>query len=63
MDIEKKLSLITIAAIKDLYGQPLEKVVFEKTNLDYVGDFTLVVFSLLKISKKKPEETAVEIGI
>ena len=62
MDIEKKLSLITIAAIKYLYGQPLEKVVFEKTNLDYVGDFTLVVFSLLKISKKKPEETAVEIG-
>ena len=34
----------------------------QKTRKDFSGDFTLVVFPLLKISKKSPEETGVEIG-
>ncbi len=62
MDIEKKLSEKTIEALQSLYGSTFEKVVFEKTNPDFEGDLTLVVFNFLKISKKKPEVTANEIG-
>jgi arginyl-tRNA synthetase len=62
MNIENKLSEKTIEALQSLYGATVEKVAFEKTNPDFVGDLTLVVFNFLKISKKKPEETATEIG-
>src|ERR1035437_4551218 len=62
MNIEKKLSEKTIEALQSLYGATIEKAVFEKTNPDFVGDFTLVVFNFLKISKKKPEDTADDIG-
>ena len=62
MNIEKKLAEKTIEALKSLYGAVLEKIVFEKTNPDFQGDLTLVVFNFLKISKKKPEDTATEIG-
>ncbi|MDO9186061.1 MAG: arginine--tRNA ligase [Bacteroidia bacterium] len=62
MNIEKKLSEKTIEALQSLYGAAIEKIVFEKTNPDFEGDLTLVVFNFLKISKKKPEETATEIG-
>jgi arginyl-tRNA synthetase len=62
MNIEKKLSEKTIEALHSLYGATLENVTFEKTNPDFIGDLTLVVFNFLKISKKRPEETATEIG-
>ncbi len=62
MNIEKILSDKTKEAFKVLYGQTIDEVSFEKTNPDFIGDFTLVVFNFLKISKKKPEETAFEIG-
>jgi arginyl-tRNA synthetase len=62
MNIEKKLSEKTIEAIQKLYGATIEKIAFEKTNSDFAGDLTLVVFPFLKISKKKPEDTATEIG-
>ena len=62
MNIEEILQVKTIEAIKTLYGGTLDKVVFEKTNPDFKGDFTLVVFNFLKLSKKKPEVTAEEIG-
>jgi arginyl-tRNA synthetase len=62
MNIEKQLSEKTKEALKVLYGADIDKVAFEKTNTDFVGDFTLVVFNFLKISKKKPEDTANEIG-
>jgi arginyl-tRNA synthetase len=62
MNIEKKLSVKTIEAIHKLYGTTIENVTFEKTNSDFSGDLTLVVFPFLKISKKKPEDTATEIG-
>ena len=62
MNIEKKLSEKTIEALKSLYGAIVADVPFEKTNPDFNGDLTLVVFNFLKISKKRPEETATEIG-
>lgn len=62
MNIEYKLSQTTIEALKSLYNAEVEKVSFEKTNPDFEGDLTLVVFPYLKASKKKPEDTATEIG-
>lgn len=62
MNIEQLLSEKTIHALNALYGSTVEKVSFEKTNPDFEGDLTLVVFPFLKISKKKPEGTAGEIG-
>lgn len=62
MNIEQKLSEKTKEALKSLYGADVEKVSFEQTNPDFSGDLTLVVFNFLKLSKKKPEETANEIG-
>lgn len=62
MNIEKKLSEKTVEALQSLYGATIDKIPFEKTNPDFTGDLTLVVFSFLKISKKKPEDTATEIG-
>ncbi len=62
MNIEQKLSEKTIEALHKLFGATIEKVAFEKTNADFAGDLTLVVFPFLKVSKKKPEDTATEIG-
>lgn len=39
-----------------------ELIQIQKTRREYKGDFTLVVFPLVKITKKSPELTALEIG-
>ena len=62
MDIEQKLTEKTAEALQSLYGASFDKIAFEKTNPIFPGDLTLVVFNFLKISKKKPEETATDIG-
>jgi len=51
-------------AVQKLYEQtPDEKSIqIQKTRKDFDGDFTLVVFPLLRISKKPPEQTAIELG-
>jgi arginyl-tRNA synthetase len=62
MNIEQTLCKKTSEAFKALYGADVDKISFEKTNPDFTGDLTLVVFNFLKISKKKPEDTARDIG-
>ncbi|MCB0806829.1 MAG: arginine--tRNA ligase [Bacteroidales bacterium] len=54
----------TVDAVEHLFGQKIDKhlLQIEKTNRDYEGDFTLIVFPLLRIAKKSPEETARLIG-
>ncbi len=54
----------TIKAIEVLYDQNVESklIQVEKTNPDFEGDYTLVVFPLLRISRKAPQVTASEIG-
>ncbi|MBM78938.1 MAG: arginine--tRNA ligase [Crocinitomicaceae bacterium] len=51
-------------AVYSLFGDEAiaKPLVIEQTKKVFVGDFTLVVFPLLKFSKKKPEETADLIG-
>ena len=58
------ISSAVIDAVKTLYGQETgEKMVqLQKTKREFEGNLTLVVFPFLKISKKKPEDTAQEIG-
>ena len=65
MKIESIISVAVIDAVKTLYGQEIsEKMVqLQKTKREFEGNLTLVVFPFLKISKKKPEETAQEIGL
>lgn len=41
---------------------PLEQISFQKTRKEFEGDTTLVVFPLVRFSKKSPEETANAIG-
>ena len=64
MNIESQISSSVIASIKELYGQdvPSDMVQLQKTRSDFEGNLTLVVFPFLKISKKKPEDTAQDIG-
>ena len=49
-------------AITELYSVENQQIQFQKTNKDFDGDVTVVVFPLLRASKKSPEETAKDIG-
>ena len=64
MNIEQVISLAAQHAVKELYGQdvPEKMVQLQKTKREFEGSLTLVVFPFLKISRKKPEDTAQEIG-
>ena len=64
MTIEQQIINAALAAVKELYGQEVaEKMVqLQKTKKEFEGNLTLVVFPFLKISRKKPDETAREIG-
>ena len=64
MNIEAQITSGVLAAVKELYGQevPASMVQLQKTKSTFEGNLTVVVFPFLKISKKKPEDTAQEIG-
>lgn len=64
MNIEKVITESTIKAVKELYGQdvPEKMVQLQKTKDTFEGNLTLVVFPFLKISHKKPEDTAQQVG-
>jgi arginyl-tRNA synthetase len=51
-------------ALEKLYNIRVDKLYISllPTRKEFRGDFTIVVFPLLSYSKKKPEETAKEIG-
>lgn len=64
MEIENQISSAAIKAVKELYGQdvPEKMVQLQKTKSTFEGNLTLVVFPFLKMSHKKPEDTAQELG-
>lgn len=64
MKIESIISGSVVEAVKALYDQEVspKMVQLQKTKQEFEGNLTLVVFPFLKISKKKPEDTAQEIG-
>ncbi len=63
MNIENLVRDFALRSVDELYG-PVDgnMVQVSKTRKEFDGDFTLVVFPLLKASRKGPEQTADEIG-
>ncbi len=64
MKIEEQITIAALAAVKELYGTevPETMIQLQKTRSDFEGNLTLVTFPLLKTSRKKPEDTAQELG-
>ena len=62
--MEKDLILSVKNAVQALYGAEIgdAQVTLQKTKKEFIGDWTLVCFPLLKISRKNPAVTAEEIG-
>ena len=64
MNIEQTLQQATTAAVKGLYNQEIDPSAIQVnvTRKDQKGDYTIIVFPLLRISKKSPDATGEEIG-
>ena len=64
MDIQKEITSAVLKAVKELYGAdvPEKMVQLQNTKEGFEGNLTLVVFPFLKTSRKKPEDTAQDIG-
>lgn len=64
MKLETQLQEAVVKAVKALYEQDVteKQVTLQKTNRDFEGHLTVVVFPFLRASKKGPEQTAEEIG-
>jgi len=64
MNIEQQLAADAAVALNALYGADVKPgdIQLEKTKREFEGHLTLVVFPYLRLSRKKPEETAEEIG-
>lgn len=64
MKIESQICGSVVTAVKELYGQDVPPGMArpQKTKSTFVGNYTIVVFPFLKMSRKSPEETAGEIG-
>lgn len=62
--IGKRIGDVAYRSVKEVYVTDIDRrmIQVEKTNREFEGDYTLVVFPLLKISHKSPQETAAEIG-
>ena len=62
--MEKQLISAVVKAVRELYGQdvPESMVQLQKTKAGFEGNLTVVVFPFLKMSRKKPDLTAQEIG-
>ncbi len=64
MNIVKDLQIAIIKVIAQLYDAEVSEaqITLQKTKKEFTGHYTLVTFPLLRVSRKKPEDTAQEIG-
>ena len=63
MNIDKYISDVVTGVVTELYGEVAPaQIQIQKTRKEFEGDYTLVTFPLLKLSRKSPEATATEIG-
>ncbi len=62
MNIEKHLLEEIAGCVEALYGVSDVQLQLQKTRKEFEGDYTLVVFPLLRSSRKSPDATAEEIG-
>ncbi len=62
--IELLLTNKILNAFKVLYNQDIDPrlITVQKTRREFEGDLTMVVFPVLRFSKKSPEETALDLG-
>ena len=60
--LDRQITQALKTVVSELYDASDIPLSLEKTPKEFEGDYTLVVFPLLKQSKKKPEITAEEIG-
>ena len=60
-NIETFISSIVARTTEELYGTS-DNIQIQKTRKEFEGDYTVVVFPLLKASRKSPEATATELG-
>lgn len=62
MNLLTTLAAKTKEALAQLYNITEGEISFENTNDNFAGDYTFVVFPYLRHSRKKPEDTAIDIG-
>lgn len=64
MNIYQEIQTQVQQAFPSLFGNEVEinKITINETPKEFIGDITLVVFPLLKLTKKNPEESAKNIG-
>ena len=64
MSIQEKIIAAAQSGVKDLFGAevPEKMIQLQETRPEFEGELTLVVFPLLKTSKKSPEATAQSMG-
>jgi arginyl-tRNA synthetase len=64
MNIELLIQQEVSNAIRTLYNAEMElsAIQIQKTRKEFEGDYTVVVFPFLKVSKKNPDATAQELG-
>ena len=61
INIEAFISDVVCRATTELYGTS-DNIQIQKTRKEFEGDYTVVVFPLLRASRKSPEATATELG-
>ena len=63
-NLEHLLTDTIIASVKSIYNADLipNQINFQTTRKEFDGDITLVVFPIVKLSKKSPEQTAEDLG-
>lgn len=62
MNVENIVLKYCQQAAEALYGIEKADLQVSRTRKEFAGDYTLVTFPLLKMSRKNPEATAIEIG-
>ena len=64
MKIEQDITAAVVKAVETLYGATVDaaQIQLQTTKREFEGSLTLVVFPLLRVSRKKPEDTASDIG-
>ncbi len=63
MNIESFITQAAAASLSALYGNiSLDQVQIQKTRKEFEGDYTLVVFPLLRVSRLSAEATATQVG-
>ena len=61
LNIEEFISGVVCRATEELWGVS-DNIQIQKTRKEFEGDYTVVVFPLLRASKRSPEATATELG-